>query len=85
MRIKSYCSEERPCVNCFADRGLCLDAPKKELLDEEKRDEFEALARPLIRFLNENLHPHVHVMIDPRGAGIAEGLYAFTTEDYLVG
>lgn len=22
-----YCSDERPCINCFADQGKCLDAP----------------------------------------------------------
>lgn len=24
---EKYCSDERPCVNCFADQGKCLDSP----------------------------------------------------------
>lgn len=27
---EKYCSDERPCVNCFADQGECLDTPTSE-------------------------------------------------------
>lgn len=50
---------------------------------EEQRKEFEALARPMIKFLNDNFHPHAHVVIDTGRAELSEGLCAFTTEDYI--
>lgn len=27
MPNEKYCSDERPCTNCFADQGECLDTP----------------------------------------------------------
>ena len=27
QKNEKYCSDERPCVNCFADQGKCLDSP----------------------------------------------------------
>ena len=29
---KSYCTEERPCINCYTGQGECLDKPK-DLVD----------------------------------------------------
>ncbi len=41
----------------------------------EKHVEFETLALPLIRWLRENHHPHVTVVLDSNHAECLEGLY----------
>jgi hypothetical protein len=50
---------------------------------EEKRKQFEELARPLIKHLCENYHPHVTIIITPTSAELLEGEMAFSTDDYL--
>lgn len=40
---KSYCTDERPCINCFADQGPCLGPYKSTA----KPDHAEALAAAL--------------------------------------
>ena len=50
---------------------------------EEQRKEFEEAARPLIKFLNDNCHPHVTVVVDCTTAELSEGVCSFRTEDYL--
>ncbi len=35
---------------------------------------FEEAARPLIKWLNENCHPHVSVIVTPTNAELLEGL-----------
>ena len=61
----------------------CSDCNSVVRLDKNKRDEFEALARPLIEFLNDNLHPHAHITITTINAEVSEGLCAFSTNDYI--
>ena len=39
----------------------------------KKPTEFEALARPLIEWLNDNYHPHVTAIITPTNAEVLEG------------
>ncbi|MDO7240319.1 hypothetical protein Q5M79_06380 [Acinetobacter baumannii] len=40
MPNEKHCSDERPCINCFADQyskedmGECLDSPKSENIEE---------------------------------------------------
>lgn len=41
---------------------------------ESQRAEFEALSRPLIKWLNENCHPNVTAVIVPTGAELSEGV-----------
>lgn len=52
------------------------------ILSESKRIEFEEAVRPLIKWLNDNCHPHVHVVVDNTRAELAEGVCSFRTEDY---
>jgi len=44
------------------------------VLPENKRKEFEQTARPLIKFLNDNCHPHTQIIITPTNAEITEGV-----------
>jgi hypothetical protein len=52
------------------------------MLNDEKKMEFESLTRPLIKFLNDNCHPHVSVHIDNSTAELSEGVCVFRTEEY---
>jgi len=40
----------------------------------EARDDFEAVVRPVLRYLNEHHHPHITVIITPTTAELCEGL-----------
>jgi hypothetical protein len=42
------------------------------IIDEEKRKEFERAAKPLIRFLHRNYHPHVAAYVDSCSAELLE-------------
>jgi hypothetical protein len=45
--------------------------------------EFEKLARPLIKYLNDKFNPHTEIIIDTTGARIVSGECAFYTTDFL--
>lgn len=49
------------------------EAIRRPLVDRAKAEEFEALARPLIKWLCENCHPHVSVIVTPTNAELLEG------------
>lgn len=53
------------------------------MLTKEQQAEFQTLAKPLMKWLNDNLHPHVSVIIDPTRAEVLEGLCAFTTTEFV--
>lgn len=50
-------------------RGIAQLAPK----GKQKVTEFELLVRPLMRYLCENHHPHVTVIITPTDAQLLYG------------
>lgn len=62
---------------------LRKNSPKESDMTREQMKEFEPLAREVIKWLNNNCHPHVTVIIDQTGAEILEGLASFPTTDYL--
>lgn len=52
-------------------------------ITEEARDEFEQLAKPLIKWLNDNLHPHSTVIVTPTTAEVLEGVACVSTNEFL--
>lgn len=50
---------------------------------ENYMSEFEELSKPLIKYLNDNYHPHASIIIDCMHAEVLEGLEAFITEEFL--
>ena len=50
---------------------------------EEERKEFEQATRPLMKWLSDNCHPHVCVIVDCSRAELNEGVVSFVTEDYV--
>jgi ABC-type phosphate/phosphonate transport system substrate-binding protein len=43
------------------------------IMSKEKVKEFEELVRPILKYLCENYHPHVTVIITPTTAELVEG------------
>ena len=54
------------------------------ILSKEKIKEFEEVAKPLIKFLAENFHPHVTVIVDGGRAEILEGSASIVTDEFIV-
>lgn len=52
-------------------------------MSEEQMKEFETVARPIIKWLNDNCHPHTTIIITPTCAEIMEGVGCLPTNDYL--
>ena len=52
-------------------------------LTDEQRKSFEEAARPLIKWLCENCHPHVTVIVEPSSAELKEGVSRIVVEDYI--
>lgn len=42
-------------------------------MTDEQRKEFEAAARPLMKWLCDNVHPHHTAIVTPTGAELLEG------------
>ena len=53
------------------------------ILTKEQREEFEKVARPMMKYLGENHHPHVTVVIDYGKAEILERSASIVTDDYV--
>lgn len=53
------------------------------VLTPEQRKTFEEAARPLIKWLNENCHPHVTALVEPDRAELVEGVSMVRVPDYI--
>ncbi len=52
-------------------------------LTDEQHESFKEAAKPLIKWLNENCHPHVKVIVTPIDAELVEGTCVARVEEYL--
>lgn len=52
-------------------------------MTKEKMLEFEETAKPMVKWLNENMHPHVQVIITPTGATLLETKTFIPVEEYI--
>lgn len=52
-------------------------------LNGEQTQSFEEASRPLVKWLNENCHPHVTVVVTPIGAELTEGIYMVKIKEFL--
>lgn len=52
-------------------------------MGERNQEEFEALVRPLMKWINDNYHPHTHIIITLDTAEISCGEQVFYTEEYI--
>lgn len=53
------------------------------ILNAEQIKTLEEAARPLIKWMNENCHPHCTVIVDSVGAELVEGIATVKTFEYL--
>ena len=47
---------------------------RMKLSKTQPAEDFEEIVRPVIKWLNDNYHPHVTVIITPTGAELVEGV-----------
>ena len=50
----------------------------------EKQNTFEEAMKPAIKWLNDNGHPHMTILITPTGAELVEGIKIMRTEEFLI-
>lgn len=53
------------------------------ILTKEQIKEFEEAAKPLMKFLAENFHPHVMVIVDSVSAEFHEGKATVQCTDFI--
>jgi hypothetical protein len=53
-------------------------------VDRKKAESFEAVARPVIKWMAENCHPHTAMIVDAIHAELLEADMVINTHDYLV-
>jgi hypothetical protein len=49
----------------------------------QQREELLEAAKPLIRWLNENTHPHCKVLVDTAGLELVEGVSSARTFEFI--
>lgn len=49
----------------------------------EEREEFQKLARPIMKFVAKKFHPHVHITITSNSAVLAEELFADRADAFI--
>lgn len=53
-------------------------------LTEADKIKFEEAAKPLIKWMAENVHPHTTTIVDSTSAELLEGISIVKTEEYIV-
>ena len=53
------------------------------ILTPEQMNEMLEAAKPLIRWLNDNCHPHCTALVDQTSVELAEGIATNRTEEFL--
>lgn len=52
---------------------------------EEQRQALLEAAKPLIKYLSENHHPHVKAIVEPDRVELVEGVMSGKCEEYIQG
>jgi len=53
------------------------------ILTKEQKEEFEEKVKPVIKWLAENFHPHVTVIVENNRAEILEGSASIVTDEFI--
>lgn len=53
------------------------------ILTEEQRESFLEAAKPMIKWMNDNCHPHTEVVIEHDRAELYEGVAAVNCKEFL--
>jgi hypothetical protein len=49
----------------------------------EQREQFAALVKPLIQWLNENTDPHHSILVTPTSAELVGGVMTINTDEFV--
>ena len=52
-------------------------------MEKEKKESLEKVVRPVIKWLNENQHPHTKIIIYSNNFKLLEGIIGMTINDYI--
>ena len=55
-----------------------------QLLSHVETNDFESACRPLMKYLCENYHPHMKVIVEGNCAVLLEGEKSFNTNEYIL-
>ena len=55
-----------------------------QLLSHVEPNDFESACRPLMKYLCENHHPHMQVIVEGNYAVLLEGEKCFNTNEYIL-
>lgn len=53
------------------------------VMTKEQIEEFQKLAKPMMKFLCDEFNPHVVVLINPTEASINSGSHGFSTVEFV--
>jgi len=53
------------------------------ILTKKQRDQFEEAAKPLIKYLAQNYHPHVKAIVDSGRAEILESSASIVNDEFI--
>lgn len=51
--------------------------------DKKRLESFEEIIKPVIKWLNDNCHPHTTIIVCPTSAELVEGVCGINTEEFL--
>lgn len=87
-KCKSYVNDDGIIQDCTC--GKCTLGPKRkeDTMDNNdfnnpSQEKLEAAAKPLIKYLAENYHPHVKCIVDGTTVEVLEGQMMFSTKEFL--
>lgn len=60
-----------------------LDSMDDKAIKNKQSDEFREKVKPLIKYLNDNHHPHTSIIITPTSAQLLEGLQVECTNEFI--
>jgi hypothetical protein len=52
-------------------------------LTKEQQEAFKEAAKPLIKWLNDNVNPHAYVLVEPTGAQLSSVELSYPTDEFI--
>lgn len=53
------------------------------IISKEQQEELKEAAKPLVKFLCDNFHPHVMVVVEPHNIELLEGVSSTPVEEFI--
>lgn len=68
---------------CLAFSAATCSEIKTMTITKEQQDQMLEAAKPLIKWMNENCHPHCTAHVDQNTIELTEGVATHRTDEYL--